>query len=211
MRDRQRLHGFYAITDTDIATRRDRSLLAMVDAALRGGARIIQYRDKTSSPSQRHTTALQLRERCEQDHALFIINDDVALALACDAHGVHIGQTDATLITARDQLGPNKLIGVSCHSDIALAVQAQQQGADYIALGRFFPSHTKPHAPPAELATLVAVRQQVQIPIVAIGGITPHNAPPLITAGADMIAAIAGVFDADDIEKAARGYASLFK
>lgn len=210
MRAHSPLHGLYAITDTTIAARRGQTLLTMVDAALRGGAHIIQYRDKTSSPSERHTIAGQLRECCVKYNALFIINDDVELALASGAHGVHLGQSDAAINCARQLLGPEKVIGISCHNDLMLALQAQQHGADYIALGRFFPSHTKPHAPQADLATLIAVHKEIQIPIVAIGGVTPVNAPALIDAGADMIAAIAGVFDTDNIEVAAREYAQLF-
>jgi thiamine-phosphate pyrophosphorylase len=210
MIDPQRLRGLYAITDTAIAVRRGQTLPDMVTAALRGGAKIIQYRDKASTPALRHATALQLRKLCEQFNAMLLINDDVALALACDAHGVHLGQSDAALPAARAQLGPDKIIGVSCHGDLTLALRAQQHGADYIALGRFFPSQTKPHAPPATLATLIAIRNALQLPIVAIGGVTPKNAPELIAAGADMIAAIAGTFDTDDIELAARQYVCLF-
>lgn len=210
MIDPQRLRGLYAITDTAIAARRDQTLLGMVTAALRGGARLIQYRDKASTTEQRHATALQLRELCEQFHATFLINDDVQLALACGAHGVHLGQSDTVLQAARAQLGNERIIGVSCHSDLTLVLHAQQHGADYIALGRFFPSQTKPDAPPATLATLLAVRKAIQLPIVAIGGVTPQNAPELIAAGADMIAAITGVFDTNDVEAAAREYVQLF-
>ena len=205
------LRVLYAITDAAIATRRNQSLITMVTAALRGGARLIQYRDKSAATQQRYTTALQLRELCEEFNSIFLVNDDIALALACHAHGVHLGQGDMTLTTARAQLGPSRIIGISCHSDLNLALQAQQSGADYIALGRFFPSQTKPDAPPATLDMLESVRNAVQLPIVAIGGVTPLNAPALIAAGADMIAAIAGVFDHEDIEAAARQYVQLFK
>ncbi len=210
MRDPHLLRGLYAITDTRIAARRNQALTTMVTAALRGGARLIQYRDKTAATEQRYAAALQLRELCDQFNATFIINDDVALALACHAHGVHLGQSDSALVAARAQLGAEKIIGISCHSDQRLAVQAQQLGADYIALGRFFPSQTKPEAPPATLATLRAIRKAVHIPIVAIGGVTPQNAATLIAAGADMIAAIAGVFDNNDIEAATMEYVRLF-
>ncbi|MBI3563336.1 MAG: thiamine phosphate synthase [Gammaproteobacteria bacterium] len=206
---RDQLHGLYAITDSALA--HNRSLPAMVAAALRGGARIIQYRDKTSNAGQRLAQAQQLRTLCTDHAALLIINDDVELALACAADGVHLGQTDTALPQARAQLGPQRIIGVSCHADLRLAHEAQQAGADYIALGRFYPSTTKPLAPPATLEVLRALRQQVALPIAAIGGITPHNAGVLIDAGAAMIAVIAGVFGAQDIEAAARSYAALFQ
>lgn len=204
------LCGLYAITDTAIAARRGRALADMVAAALRGGARIIQYRDKISSAEQRHATAVLLRDLCEKFNALFLINDDVELALACSAHGVHLGQSDTGLQHARARLGPDHIVGISCHSDLALALRAEQHGANYIALGRFFPSQTKPQAPPAGIETLRTIRAQIKTPIVAIGGVTPQNAPQLIAAGADMIAAIAGVFDTDDVEVAAREYTKLF-
>jgi thiamine-phosphate pyrophosphorylase len=202
------LRGLYAITDTALAQPHD--LLVMVESALRGGARVIQFRDKISTSSQRLATATALKALCSKYHALFLINDDVALALAVDADGVHLGQTDMALTAARAQLGAAKIIGVSCHNDLSLAATAIQQTADYIALGRFFPSRSKPQAPAAALSILREARQQLSAPLVAIGGVTPDNALALIAAGADMVAAIHGVFGQRDIEAAARAYTGLF-
>lgn len=202
------LRGLYAITDTALAQQHD--LLVLVELALRGGARVIQYRDKVSSSPQRHDIAVSLKELCSKYAALFLINDDVALALAVDADGVHLGQTDMALTAARAQLGAAKIIGVSCHNDVSLATAAIQHTADYVAFGRFFPSRSKPQAPAAALSMLSEARQKISAPIVAIGGVTPDNALTLIAAGADMVAAIHGVFGQTDIEAAARAYSELF-
>ncbi len=203
------LHGLYAITDTALVQQHD--LPVMVESALRGGARVIQYRDKVSSELQRHNIAAALKTLCHHYTALFLINDDVALALAVDADGVHLGQTDMAIAKARAQLGATKIIGVSCHNDLSLATTAIQQTADYIAFGRFYPSRSKPQAPAAALSILTEARQQLSVPIVAIGGVTPDNALALIEAGADMVAAIHGVFGQRDIEAAAYAYSELFQ
>jgi thiamine-phosphate pyrophosphorylase len=182
----------------------------MVEAAIQGGARIVQYRNKTSPAAERQREAQALADLCKAREVLFLINDDVPLALAVNADGVHIGQSDTALTQARELLGAQRIIGVTCHDQIALALAAQQAGADYVALGRFFPSITKPEAPPASLATLQQARAQLQIPIAAIGGITPANAPSLLAHGADMLAVIHGIFGAPDIAAAAGEYARLF-
>ena len=158
------------------------------EAALRGGARLLQYRDKTANPAQREYRAAQLRALCHQYDALFIVNDDPALAARVNADGVHIGQSDGGIKAARDQLGDSRIIGVTCHGDLALAGQAAEAGADYLAMGRFFTSQTKPQAPPASLAVLRQACQQFHQPVVAIGGVNPDNAPQLIDAGAVSVA-----------------------
>lgn len=206
----ERLHGLYVITDRALSQQRHLPLLTMVDAAIRGGARIVQFRNKTSAMPERQREAQALADLCQAREVLFLINDDVPLALAVGADGVHIGQGDTALTQARELLGEQRIIGVTCHNRIDLALAAQHAGADYVAFGRFFASVSKPEAPPASLATLQQARAQLTIPIAAIGGITPANAPALLAHGADMLAVIHGVFGAQDITAAAGEYARLF-
>ncbi|MGH8441691.1 MAG: thiamine phosphate synthase [Nevskiaceae bacterium] len=203
------LRGLYAITSSTLV-RPPRRLSDTVEAALRGGARMIQYRDKESDANERRRTARGLLELCRAHDALFIVNDDVELALAIGADGVHLGLKDAPLREARRRLGGLASIGISCANLLERAVVAQEEGASYVAFGRFFPSRTKPDAPQADLPLLRQARARLHIPICAIGGITPANARPLVEAGASMIAAVEGVFGAPDVEDAARAYGRLF-
>lgn len=202
----KRLHGLYVITDN----RQDEQFIQRVSAALEGGARVVQLRDKSANRAWRLHSALALNTLCRERGALFIVNDDVELAALSKAHGVHIGQDDGSLAAAREHLGTDAIIGVSCYNRLDLALQAQAEGADYVAFGSVYPSPTKPDAAHASLDLLREARQQIQIPIAAIGGITPDNAPPLLAAGTDMLAVINGVFGADDVSAAAQRYAEVF-
>lgn len=203
------MRGLYAITPTSLCLDPPR-LLVDTEAALRGGARFVQYRDKTADTARRLASARALGALCERYAARLIVNDDVELALQAGAHGVHLGLDDLPLIEARAKLGPARLIGITCQDSAARARAAGEGGADYIALGAFFPSRTKPDARNATIDLLRAVRVETSLPICAIGGITPANGAPLIEAGADLLAAVEGVFGAPDIEAAARAYARLF-
>jgi thiamine-phosphate pyrophosphorylase len=203
------MRGLYAITPTPLCLDPAR-LLSATEAALRGGARLIQYRDKTRDEARRLSSARALVALCERHGARLIVNDDVDLALRADAHGVHLGLDDLPLIEARARLGPARLIGVTCQDSPARARAAGEGGADYLALGAFFPSRTKPDARHATLDLLRAVRVDTSLPICAIGGITPANGAVVVEAGADLLAAVDGVFGAPDIEAAARAYARLF-
>ena len=203
------LRGLYAITSATLCREPGR-LAAAVEAALAGGARLVQYRDKEADAAARRATARALLGLCREHNALFIVNDDVELALAIGADGVHLGASDLPLRDARRRLGGLATIGVSCANLLARAVAAQDEGASYVAFGRFFPSRTKPGAPQAELALLREARAKLHIPVCAIGGITPANARPLVEAGAAMLAAVEGVFGEADVAGAARGYARLF-
>ena len=203
----QSLSGLYVITDHALL---GSTLVEHAGAAIEGGARILQYRDKTNDSSRRLNEARALVSLCKQHHIIFLINDDIELALKVDADGVHLGQQDTDLNSARSQLGVDKIIGVTCHSDLDAAIQAEKNGADYVAFGRFFPSNTKPEASPASLDILTQTKTQLQIPIVAIGGITPDNGMKLIDAGADMLAVIHGIFGAADIKQAAQKFVRLF-
>lgn len=201
--------GLYAITDPELTP--GDQLQQACAAALRGGAVMLQYRDKRASPEQRRDRAGELARLCRQYRAQLIINDDPQLAREVDAAGVHLGQQDPRVEEARALLGPDRLIGLSCHGESQLARQAVARGADYVALGRFFPSRSKPQAPPAKLATLRALAAELPVPLVAIGGVNTDNARQLIEAGADLVAVIHGLFAAEDIEATARRFRQLFQ
>lgn len=207
MMTNKHLQGLYVITDPQLC--KD-DLFEKVEQAIRGGAQVVQYRNKQASAQQQDEEAATLKQLCQQHQRLFIINDDVELAARIDADGVHLGQSDTSLPQAREILGENKIIGISCNNQLQWAISAQQAGADYVAFGRFFTSQTKPKAPKAELELLTQARDRLAIPIVAIGGITPGTAGNLIAAGADMLAVIHAVFSQADIAAAARQFQQQF-
>lgn len=200
------MRGLYAITDGSQGD----ELLRKVEQALRGGAAIVQYRDKTTETLRRQREAEALLGLCRQYQALLIINDDVALANTIQADGVHIGLEDTTLAQARAVLGDAKRIGVSCYNRLELALEAEAQGADYVAFGSFFPSPTKPQAARATFDLLSQARLQLSLPICAIGGITLATAPELIAHGADMLAVITDLFNQPVIAAQASQYKALF-
>ena len=205
----RRIQGVYAITDP-IAGEGER-LLLHVRQALEGGVRILQYRDKTSNQTRRRTEAQALLALCEAYGATFIINDDVELAAEVGAHGLPIGRHDAALQLARQRLGNDAIIGVSCYNRLELAREAAAAGADYVAFGRFFPSQTKPDAAQAEASILRQAKAELSLPVVAIGGISPENGGQLIEQGADALAIIQGIFAQIDIKAAAQRHAALFQ
>jgi thiamine-phosphate pyrophosphorylase len=200
--------GLYAITANHCGPH---DLVQRVDAAIRGGARIVQYRTKNRDKASWQREGESLRELCQSAGVPLLINDDPELAQRSGADGVHLGQQDTSIQEARALLGQQAIIGISCHNSLELAQQAQRQGADYVAFGRFFPSATKPHASPAELTVLSRAKQCLTIPIVAIGGITPENGGLLIATGADMLAVIHGLFGQTDVTTAALRYRRLFE
>jgi len=199
-------NGLYAITPEHP----QRDLTRLVEEALAGGTRLIQYRDKSHNQDRRRATASALLDLCRRWDALLIINDDLELAAAIGAHGIHLGRDDPEPLVARARLGADAIIGVSCYDRLDLALAAQVMGLDYVAFGRFFPSLTKPEAEPASLDLLRQARRQISLPLVAIGGITPENAPSLIAAGADLLAVVNGVFGAPDVRAAARAFTALY-
>lgn len=200
--------GLYAITDA-LLIPNDR-LMAAVEQAILGGARLIQYRDKSHDAARRLAQAGALNELCQRHAVPLIINDDVELVAQVGAAGVHVGKDDPAFAIARACLGKNALIGVSCYDRLDLALEAARAGADYVAFGAFFPSPTKPTEIRASVALLRKARAALSVPIVAIGGITPDNAPLLLDVGADALAVVSGVFGQPDIQAAARRYANLF-
>jgi thiamine-phosphate pyrophosphorylase len=199
--------GLYALTpdllDSD-------ELLARVTAAIDGGASAIQYRNKIASPPLRRAQALALRDLCSARSVTFIVNDEVDLAYAVDADGVHVGRDDAPVARARRRLGHAAIVGASCYDSLDRAAAAVDAGADYVAFGSFFASATKPAAARAKPALLTAAKARLRVPLVAIGGITLAHAPALIAAGADALAIVSAVFDAPDVREAAKAFSETF-
>jgi thiamine-phosphate pyrophosphorylase len=202
-----KIQGLYAITpDTpDTAL-----LLVKVEAALQGGISILQYRNKLADHKLQTQQARALLPLCRHYQIPLIINDSVKLCLALDADGVHLGADDGNLAEVRATLGADKILGASCYNRFDLALSAQQAGADYVAFGACFASSTKPNAPVADLALFSQARAQLNIPSVAIGGITTENAHQVIQAGANAIAVINALFAAEDVKQKAQQFSALF-
>ncbi|MDD0973253.1 thiamine phosphate synthase [Pseudomonas fontis] len=204
-----KLRGLYAITDSQLLAGR---FLPWVEAALDGGVTLLQYRDKSDDQAQRLREAEALARLCERYDTQLIINDDAELAARLGV-GVHLGQTDGPLTPARALLGRSAIIGSTCHAQLELAEQAADQGATYVAFGRFFNSVTKPGAPAASVELLEQTRARIKLPIAVIGGITLDNAAPLVAHGADLLAVIHGLFGADsaqEVTRRARAFNALF-
>lgn len=199
------IKGLYAITQTEGKT--SDVIIDEVCLALKGGVSVVQYRDK--SPDDTAYLAKELLAHCQQYNVPLLINDDVELAVRIGADGVHLGKDDGDVLSARKRLGDQAIIGVSCYDSVDNALQAEKEGADYVAFGRFFPSTSKPLAAPAHLDTLRQAQNKIKVPIVAIGGILPSNGQQLLDAGADVLAVIGGLFT-DNPEQAAKDYLSLF-
>lgn len=200
------IKGLYAITPDEPDTA---DLLRKVRLALLGGARVLQYRNKAATAALRLQQAKMLRELTHEFSVPLIINDDALLAQQVTADGVHLGGEDGSVVAARAVLGSAKLIGVSCYNRVALAHDAVRQGADYVAFGSFFASTVKPDAVVASLEILRQARIEIAVPLVAIGGITATNGAQLLEAGANALAVISAVFDATDIQGAARQFSVL--
>lgn len=199
-------HGLYAIT----AGASGQKLIDDAKAALEGGAHVLLFRDKTQDAVQRYHDATALKKLCAEFNIPFLVNDDLELAIAVAAEGVHLGQQDGHVVAARKHVSKDFIIGVTCHGSLALAESAQAGGADYVSFGACFPSPTKPSAPVMDLQVLTVARQKISVPIVAIGGITLGNAPQVLAAGADMLCVISDLFGAEDIARRAREYSVLF-
>lgn len=200
--------GLYAVTTERLG---DAVLLEAVASALRGGIVLLQFRDKRPPSDTRKALAQQLCVLCHAAGVPFVVNDDVALAQAVGADGVHLGKDDAQIAEARAALGPAAIVGISCYDSVARARAAQAAGASYVAFGRFFPSASKPQAAPAAFDTLRQAKAELRVPIVAIGGITPSNGSALVEAGADLLAVIEGLFGQKGVEETAKAYSRLFR
>ena len=200
--------NLYAITDSQLLP--DEKLFYAVADALKGGCKLVQYRDKSTDRTRRLSDAKHLLNLCNQYQAQLLINDDVELARDIGAHGVHLGQGDTSPVAARLILGSSAIIGITCHDSLELARQAIKDSANYIAFGRFFPSNTKPDARPAPISLISEARAHFgQIPITVIGGITLENGKQLLDAGADMLAVCHSLFSADDISAQAKKFIEL--
>jgi len=206
-----KIRGLYAVTpdehNTDV-------LLAKVEAALRGGVNVLQYRNKRADHKLQTQQARAILPLCRQYQVPFIINDSIKICLTLDADGVHLGADDGNLAEARNRLGAHKILGASCYNRLDLALAAANAGADYAAFGACFASGTKPNAPVAALSLFAEARRQVQIPLVAIGGITLENAAHAAASGADAVAVVGALFNTGNnyasITQAARDFSRVF-
>jgi thiamine-phosphate pyrophosphorylase len=205
---KDQLKGLYAITDENLIS--EQYFNQAVESALRGGAKIIQYRDKSSDQQKRLIQATALRLLCKRYEALCIINDDIELAKAIDADGVHLGRGDSTIKKARKILGNDAIIGVSCYNDLTLAIDAEKNTADYVAFGAIFSSTTKPDATVAGLDIISQAKRQLSIPVCTIGGITKDNLQLVVQHGADMSAVISSLFSSSDILQSANRLSKHF-
>jgi len=202
----KRIHGLYALTPDEADTAK---LLRQVAAALDGGVRWLQYRNKRADAALRQRQARELQALCAIVGAQLIVNDFPELAAEVDAAGAHVGKEDGALADARAALG-EKIVGVSCYNESSRALAAQLAGADYVAFGSFFASPTKPNAVRASIDLLRTARAQLSVCVVAIGGITLDNASSVIAAGADAVAVSAALFNASDIAATAQAFNRLF-
>ena len=196
----KRVRGLYVIIDPQ-ACRGD--ALGVAEEALEGGARLLQWRDKSRDKGDQLPDCLRLVEMCDAHDALLIVNDHADLAVASGAHGLHVGQHDLPLAQARSLLAPSQLAGRS-NATVEEAQESESGGADYVAVGRMFPTESKSNTRPAGLETLRSVRETAQAPLVAIGGITEENVESVVEAGADAIAVIGAVAGAADPREAAK-------
>ena len=202
------INGLYAITpdmaDTDL-------LLQKIEAALQGGINILQYRNKAASHKLQTQQARAILPLCRQYNVPLIINDSVKLCLTLGADGVHLGADDGNLREVRARIGDDKIFGASCYNRFDLALSAQQAGANYVAFGACFASETKPNAPVVGLDLFVKAKNELNIPAVAIGGITLQNAAQAIQAGANAVAVINAIFNTNDVKLSSQQFSLLFK
>ena len=200
--------GIYAITDCDNQSFDE--LLKKSEKILNVGVSLFQYRYKNGERNKKKVLAQKLQSLCHKYKTPFIVNDDLELAKEISADGIHLGQNDEDINTARKVLG-SRIIGISCYNNFKCATLAEQSGADYVAFGSFFPSITKPDAAKASIDLLLKSKSRLNIPVVAIGGITPENGKQLINANVDFIAVISGLYSAADTISAIKAYKSLFQ
>jgi thiamine-phosphate pyrophosphorylase len=198
---KEKLRGLYAITDENLIT--EENFKQSVELALQGGAKIIQYRDKSKDQKKRFQQASLLQSLCTDYQAACIINDDIELAKSINAEGIHLGKEDVSISHARQILGDDIIIGISCYNDLDIAIEAEKNDADYVAFGAMFSSPTKPDANQASPELIAIAKKQLSIPICAIGGITEKNIQLVIQQGADMAAVISCLFSSSDIKNTA--------
>lgn len=201
------MRGLYLVTpnwdDTD-------RLLDVTEQALEEGVALLQYRHKNADAALRREQAGALLGLARKYGVPFIVNDFIDLCEELDADGVHVGGTDISVAQARTRLGARKLVGASCYGDLQLAHQAQLGGASYVAFGGFYPSLVKQYPVTTDPDIVLRARREIALPCVVIGGMTPENAAPLVTRGADLVAAISSVYLADDVIISVREFNTLF-
>ena len=200
------IRGLYAVTPDMVDTA---ALLAKTEHALKGGAKLLQYRNKLADAALKLEQATELLRLCRRYDCLFIVNDSVEVAMKIGSPGVHLGREDGDLAEARQRLGPDVVLGASCYGQIQIAEQARDAGVDYVAFGAAYASPTKPGNKRAPLE-LYREARRIGLPVVAIGGITLDNAQPLVDAGVDALAVITALYNAPDIIAAARGFTALY-
>ena len=205
--DMPKSSGIYLISDYKNLAIDD--LLDKTEKILDVGISLFQFRDKNSKYEIKKSTALKLQTLCKKYNTLFIVNDDVVLAKEISADGVHLGGDDMDIDMARKILG-DKIIGVSCYNNLEDAITAEIMGADYITLGSFFNSPTKPEARKIAIDLLPIAKSKLNIPVVAIGGITPENGKQLVDNKADFLAIISGIYASTDIINSVKAYKNLF-
>jgi len=200
--------GLYAITDCLNLT--TAQLLTRTEQVLKAGAAVLQYRNKDADAELKQSQVKLLQELCDCPGPPLLIHAEPGLVHAMAADGIHLARGAMPVAMARELLGPDRIIGISCYNELDRASTGAKEGASYIALGSFFPSRTKPDTIRADPELIGRVKQLLRIPLVAIGGITPDNGRALLEAGADFLAVCSGLYLAEDTFKAARKYMALF-
>jgi len=206
----KKLYGLYVITDERLTPYEGGKIFELVEKVLKGGARVLQLRDKSKKDEELYEIALKLKKLCRAYGALFIVNDRPYLAKEVSADGVHLGKDDPELIKVKSLL-PQKILGVSCYGDLERAKEAERLGAGYVAFGSFYSSPTKPESKIVPKEILKKAKEELKIPVCAIGGITLERAEELISLGADLIAVISDIWLSEDPEKRAKAYSELFE
>jgi len=207
MRDSFIIKGLYAITpdSADLNT-----LIQKTKSAIEGGAFMVQYRSKIQDRDVKMQQCAAILRLCREYEIPCIVNDDVDMCRILEADGVHLGEKDDNIAEVRHILGEDAIIGSSCYDQLDRAKSAQKEGASYVAFGAMFPTSTKPNAPRATLALLKEAKREIQIPIVAIGGITVNNAHDVIKTGIDAIAVINSLYEAKSIKETAETFVKMF-
>lgn len=208
MKEKSNLHGLYVITDDSLTP--SNTVLSQVTEALDGGARIVQLRDKKSSLEEIKKMSLTLEALCKEYGATFVLNDKVELAIELGLSGLHIGKSDHHRVDEiREKF--DGCLGVSCYGDVTFAKEMQDKGIDYVAFGSFFTSPTKPNSNIIDLEVLSQAKEQLKIPVCAIGGLNTHNIDEVMQHKPDMISLINEIWTSEDIQSTSNSFASLCK
>jgi len=199
MLNKELLKGLYVLTDATLTP--TETMLEQVERVLKSGVTVIQYRDKYATDEEAEKQCIRLQALCDYYEAVFIIDDRLDIAHRINADGLHVGEDDVSYEEARALLGADKIIGVSCYSNIERAQKYANLGADYVAFGSFFPSPTKPHAKVVDPEVLKIAKEKVSVPICAIGGINEENIEQLSRYDIAMYSLISAVYKDDEIEE----------